>query len=102
MIDILADELRLAIQQLHGCPSRLIEVVPLPGDTPAGHVLGGAVHVFEIIGHPTASRCYAWASPSKTSTTTMHAVLHSDLVSSPRLAVKRFAAKGPAPLTPSR
>jgi hypothetical protein len=87
MIDILADELRLAIQQLHGCPSRLIDVVPL-SDARTAHVLGGAVHVFELIGHPSASRCYAWAAPSKTNSTTMYAVLHSDTVDSPELAVK--------------
>lgn len=91
MIDMLADELRLAIQQLHGCPSRLVEVVPLSADTYAGHVLGGAIHVFEVIGHPSASRCYAWASPSKTNSTTMHAVLHTGSVSSPELAVKSTA-----------
>jgi hypothetical protein len=92
MIDILADELRLAIQQLHGCPSRLIDVVPL-SDARTPHVLGGAVHVFELIGHPSASRCYAWAAPSKTNSTTMYAVLHSDTVDSPELAVKTGSAR---------
>jgi hypothetical protein len=91
MIDMLADELRLAIQQLHGCPSRLIEVVPLSADPQAQNVLGGAVHVFEMIGHPSALRCYAWASPRKTNSTTMHAVLHTESVKSAELAVKSAA-----------
>jgi hypothetical protein len=93
MIDMLADELRLAIQQLHGCPSRLIEVVPLSTDAHAQNVLGGAVHVFEMIGHPSALRCYAWASPSKTNSTTMHAVLHTERVKSAELAVKSAARR---------
>ena len=87
MIDILADELRLAIQQLHGCPSRLLECVPLSGDT-AAQVSGGTMHVFELLGHPSGIRCYAWAAPSTTNTTVMHAVLHSESVNSPELAVQ--------------
>jgi hypothetical protein len=92
MIDILADELRLAIQQLHGCPSRLLECVPLSGDT-AEQVFGGTMHVFELLGHPSAVRCYAWAAPSRTNTTVMHAVLQSESVNSPELAVKTLHDK---------
>jgi hypothetical protein len=87
MIDMLADELRLAIQQLHGCPSRLLECVPLSGDT-MEQVFGGTMHVFELRGHPSAIRCYAWAAPSRTNTTVMHAVLHSEAVNSPELAIQ--------------
>jgi hypothetical protein len=87
MIDILADELRLAIQQLHGCPSRLLECVPLSGDK-AEQVFGGTMHIFELLGHPSAVRCYAWAAPSRTNTTVMHAVLQSRSVNSPELAVQ--------------
>jgi hypothetical protein len=89
MIDILEDELRLAIQQVHGCPSRLLECVPLPHTKYCEQVVGGAVHVFELLGHPSAAKCYAWAAPSKTSSTVMHAVLHSEFIHSPELAVKQ-------------
>jgi hypothetical protein len=87
MIDMLADELRLAIQQLHGCPSRLLECVPLSDGT-GEQVLGRTMHIFELLGHPSAVRCYAWAAPSRTNTTVMYAVLHSDAVNSPELAVQ--------------
>lgn len=87
MIDILADELRLAIQQLHGCPSRLLECVPLSGDTEE-QALGGTMHVFELLGHPSALKCYAWAAPTRTNTTIMYAVLQSDAVNSPELAIR--------------
>jgi hypothetical protein len=46
------------------------------------------MHVFELLGHPSAIRCYAWAEPSRTNTTIMHAVLHSESVNSPELAVQ--------------
>ena len=87
MIDMLADELRLAIQQVHGCPSRLLEQVPLSGDI-EDRVLDGRVFIFQLLGHPSARKCYAWAAPSRTNTTVMHAVLHSEAVSSPELAVQ--------------
>jgi hypothetical protein len=87
MIDILADELRLAIQQLHGCPSRLVERLPLSDSRHRAQIESGTVHLYELVGHPSALRCYAWAAVSKDNSTIMHAVLQSDGVNSPELAV---------------
>lgn len=88
MIVMLADELRLAIQQLHGCPSRIMASVPLSDNKLRRQSVDGRVHVFELIGHPSALRCYAWATPTKTSSTVMHAVLHAQGVTSPEAALQ--------------
>lgn len=49
-----------AIQATHGAGSRLIArervTETFQGDT----VWTGEVLVFELVGHPSASRCYAW------------------------------------------
>jgi hypothetical protein len=48
----------------------------------------GVVHVFELKGHPTATRAYAWSSPIEGSTKRrFYAVLHVPPISSPADAV---------------
>jgi hypothetical protein len=88
MIELLAHELRLAIQQLHGSPSRLIERVRLADERYGEQVADREVYVFELLAHPSAITCYAWAARSKTKSTIMHAVLHSDTINSPEAAVR--------------
>jgi hypothetical protein len=88
MIELLADELRLAIQQLHGSPSRLVERVPLADECYGKRVADREVYVFELLAHPSAVKCYAWATLSETSSTIMHAVLHSETANSPEAAVR--------------
>jgi hypothetical protein len=49
----------------------------------------GVVHVFDLAGHPTATRAYAWSSPTEGSTKRrFFAVLHRPPVDSPRAAVR--------------
>jgi hypothetical protein len=49
----------------------------------------GVVHVFDLKGHPTASRAYAWSSPIEGSDKRrFFAVLHQGLVKSPVDAVR--------------
>ena len=88
MIEMLADELRLAVQQLQGSPSRLLEIVPLADATLREQVSGGNVYVYELLAHPTAKKCYAWATPSTTNSTIMHAVLQTEATNSPEAAVR--------------
>lgn len=49
-----------AIRHLHGCESRHIESVPVHEEFQGQTVWSGAVEVFELIGHPKATACYAW------------------------------------------
>jgi hypothetical protein len=47
------------------------------------------VHVFDLIGHPTATRCYAWSSPvGDSKKRRFFAVLHSEPVTSAQAAVR--------------
>jgi hypothetical protein len=59
-------------------------------ETHAGAVLWeGVVHVFDLAGHPTASRAYAWSSPiERSDKRRFFAVLHQGPVKSPVDAVR--------------
>jgi len=47
------------------------------------------VHVFDLAGHPTATRAYAWSSPIEGSTKRrFFAVLHQPPIDSPQAAVR--------------
>ena len=52
-------------------------------------VWDGIVQVFDLEGHPTASRCYAWSHEIEDSDNRRFvAVLHEGEVNSPRAAVR--------------
>lgn len=55
------DELRAVIKRLHGVDSTHVESVPIKETYKGQTVWEGVVEVFELIGHPTATRLYAWA-----------------------------------------
>jgi hypothetical protein len=49
----------------------------------------GVVHVFDLAGHPSATRAYAWSSPIEGSTKRrFFAVLHTARINSPIEAVR--------------
>lgn len=54
------EELRSVIRQLHGVESRHLESIPVKEMFQGKTVWEGVVEVFELIGHPTAERLYAW------------------------------------------
>src|SRR3954468_9417634 len=56
-------ELREVVERLHGGRARLTEVVPVVERFRGQVVWEGAVHVFDLEGHPKAAVCYAWTSP---------------------------------------
>lgn len=51
-------------------------------------VWDGTVEVFDLIGHPTAKRAYAWAHETDQGKTRYVAVLHEGKVDSPVAAVR--------------
>lgn len=89
MAEVEADQLKEAVERLHGGTATLAQSVPVRetfGGTP---VWEGVVHVFDLTGHPTASRVYAWSSPIEGSTKRrFFAVLHQPPVDSPQAAVR--------------
>lgn len=50
-----------AIRATHGAKARLIERVPVDERFEGDPVWQGEVLVFELEGHPEATRCYAWS-----------------------------------------
>lgn len=80
-------ELRAVIKRLHGVESRHVESVSVLETFKGQTVWEGIVEVFELIGHPKASRLYAWiqeADGKKRHFT----VLHVAPVDSPQKAVQ--------------
>jgi hypothetical protein len=61
--EVSADELRETVERLHGGRARLREVAPVVERFRDQVVWEGAVHVFDLEGHPKAAVCYAWTSP---------------------------------------
>jgi len=85
-------ELQDIIRRLHGVESRHVESVPVKETFQGKTVWEGIVEVFELIGHPTAQRIYAWshdADGKKRHVT----VLHMDKVTSPILAIRAAIVK---------
>lgn len=55
-------ELQKAVERLHGCQATFREVVEVHERFGDRSVWDGLIYVFDIEGHPKASRCYAWVA----------------------------------------
>jgi hypothetical protein len=91
------EELKDAIRRLHGVGASHVRSVPVKETFQGKIVWEGVVEVFELYGHPTAERLYAWAhdmddpeKPHRHVTT----VLHSHPVVSPETAVRVSIVRG--------
>jgi hypothetical protein len=85
-------ELRDIIRRLHGAEASHVGSVPVKEEFQGQTVWEGVVEVFELNGHPTAHRAYAWshdtddpANPCRHVT-----VLHAHPVKSAQDAVRAF------------
>ncbi len=89
MAEVEADQLKKAVENMHGGTATLAQSVPVRETFDGKPVWEGVVHVFDLAGHPTATRAYAWSSPIKGSTKRrFFAVLHTDRINSPIEAVR--------------
>src|SRR6266550_2970021 len=78
-----------AIESQHGGSASLAQSVPIRETFRGQTVWQGVVHVFDLAGHPTATRAYAWSSPIEGSTKRrFFAVLHQPPIDSPQAAVR--------------
>jgi hypothetical protein len=79
-----------AIRHLHGVESRHVDTVHVHEKTPDERetVWEGDVEVFDLIGHPTAARCYAWSEPTPAGKRRFFAALHVGKVDSATMAVR--------------
>jgi hypothetical protein len=85
--------LQKAIRATHGCESSFVEQVPVRETFHRKTVWEGNVEVFDLLGHPKAKRCYAWAYDVETGSRTL-AVLELPPVISPITAVRAAIAAG--------
>lgn len=89
MREVSADQLKLAVESQHGGTATLAQSVPVTETFGSETVWQGVVHVFDLAGHPTANRAYAWSSPIKGSNKRrFFAVLHTKKINSPLQAVR--------------
>ncbi len=81
------DELKKVILDLHGCEAEYLETVPVKEVFQDQIAWEGEVEVFSILGHPLATKCFAWAYQTDTGRRFM-AVLEVSPVDSPLNAVR--------------
>jgi hypothetical protein len=77
------------VTDLHGCGATWVESRPVREVFEGRTIWDGVVEIFDLDGHPSATRCYAWASPVEGSDRPRYyAVLHQPPVDSPAAAVR--------------
>ena len=89
MSDDIIDPLIAAIHDLHGCQATWATSVSVKETFQGQTVWDGIVQVFDLVAHPTASRCYAWSHAVDDSENRRFvAVLHQRPVDSAAAAVR--------------
>ncbi len=78
-----------AIRQTHDAEAKIADRVKVNERFGDQSVWMGEVLVFDLEGHPTASRCYAWEVDGRVT-----AVLHEPPVDSPLAAVRAAVIEG--------
>src|ERR1700682_6192297 len=103
------EELRDVIQRLHGVEANHVASGPVKETFQGRTVWDGVVEVFDLVGHPTATRLYAWAHATDNPDNPRRhvTVLHCHPVTSPLLAVRaaiieEFRANAPAEASEDR
>lgn len=89
MAEVETGQLKHAVENMHGGKARLLQSVPVKETFEGAAVWEGIVHIFDLKGHPKATRAYAWSSPIEGSTKRrFFAVLHTKRINSPVEAVR--------------
>lgn len=88
MSEATAHAVKQAVEAQHGGTATLVQSVPVDERHDGNPVWQGVVHVFDLAGHPKASRAYAWSSERDDGKRRFYAVLHMGPVTSPAEAVR--------------
>jgi len=89
MSEVEADQLKQAVENTHGGTATFVQTVPVREVHGDELVWQGMVHVFDLAGHPTATRAYAWSSAvANSARRRFYAVLHTERINSPLEAVR--------------
>lgn len=84
-----AGQLKQAIESQHGGKASFVQAVPVTETFEGKTVWEGVVYVFDLKGHLTANRAYAWSSPIEGSDKRrFFAVLHEGPITGPVEAVR--------------
>jgi hypothetical protein len=79
-----------AIRYLHGAEPKFVGSESVLVDMSGCIVWDGDVQVFDLVGHPTATRCYAWSYATDGGPRRVVAILHTPHVESPDRAVQAY------------
>jgi hypothetical protein len=94
MIEVQATELQKAVETMHNCVATLAQSIPVKEEASSAVVWEGVVYVFDLKGHPTVTRAYAWFSPIEGSDKRQFfTVLKLPPIESPIDAVRAVIAK---------
>ena len=63
MVEVGSTELQKAVETMHNCVATLAQSIPVKEEASSAVVWEGVVYVFDLQGHPIATRAYAWSSP---------------------------------------
>ena len=88
MTEVSSDELKQAVESQHGGTATFVQAVPVREMQGAETVWEGTVHVFDLAGHPKATRAYAWSYEREDGKRRFFAVLGIPPINSPRDAVR--------------
>ena len=88
-MEVSADQLKQVVEDQHGGKAVLVDALPVKEVFMGQTVWEGVVHVFDLEGHPQATRAYALSSPVEGSARRrFFAVLHLGGIRSPLDAVR--------------
>jgi hypothetical protein len=88
--DVSIDELRDAVEHMHGVPARFVDAIEVHETLPDGRsVWEGTVNVFALTRHPSgATRAYAWSHPTEGKKRRFIAILGVSPVDDAAMAVR--------------
>jgi hypothetical protein len=88
-MEVSVDQLKHAVESQHGGTATLVSVEPVKEVFQGQTVWEGEIHVFDLEGHPRATRAYAWSHlVGDTERRRFYAVLHLGGIRSPLDAVR--------------
>ena len=88
-MEVSADQLKRAVEGQHGGKAVLVTSLPVKEVWDGKTVWEGVVHIFDLDGHPKATRAYAWSRPiNGGDKRRYYAVLHLGSIRSPSDAVR--------------
>ena len=87
-LEVDADQLKNAVESQHGGTATLVQSVPVLETFEGKTVWEGVVHVFDLAGHPKATRVYAWSYELPNGKRRFFAVLQIQPINTPQDAVR--------------